>query len=322
VDNSNKVTFFETPEGNLKGHLTISGWNISEAEMTVKFAKLNKNTPHKANISSSHPWRLIQLQNAYNFIKMTLAELDTLILESEVCLIHPENASYVSISKRVRQISEWLTLSRQSLMVPPKSLFPNNILTTTGFHPPLPQELHIDFSVGDAEVIVSVYALYVGMGANANGSEGLGDKLKPASSSASSLPQLLQQATSNGEQKSSSGFLKHKTPTMGNLLNLNPFVIQLPLKSEDDLKTGTSSTQIDGVDGGISLTADHKVIINGVAYRTQQCMIRGCPCTVAVLDQAEVHCIAPRINQTSEMLMNALEILADMADKLVGLSLM
>jgi len=330
ADNVNKLSSFETPEGTLRGHISVSGWSISEAEIQVRFPKWNKNAPHKASISATHPWRLVQLQNAYNFIKMTFVELDALISKSERCLLNPDSVAFPAVSKMVRQVSDWLTQARQSLMIPSKNLFPNNLLTTTGFHPPLPQELHIEFSVCDSEIIVSVYALYIGMGVSLNGSEGTADKSKPSSSSGSNLPLLLQSVggSSSGDNKgvqiSNTGFMKHKTPSVGNLLNLNAFHSQTTAKNEsDDQKATSALPQMEGVDSSsISVTQDHRVIINGTSFRTQQCTIRGAPCWVAVLDQAEVHCIIPRVNSTSELLMNALEVLADTADKLVALSLM
>eukprot|EP00026_Physarum_polycephalum_P007766 Phypoly_transcript_07832.p1 GENE.Phypoly_transcript_07832~~Phypoly_transcript_07832.p1 ORF type:complete len:450 (+),score=54.87 Phypoly_transcript_07832:194-1543(+) len=375
LESTNKLASFDTQEG-LKGFISVGGWSISSAEITAKFPKWNKGVPHKATVSNAHPWRLYQLQNAYNFVKMTLNELNLLIRQCETVqyksqeisspnLNNNSNSNFTSstfnspnsltqqtalaaVNKVVGQVSKWITLARDSLMLPNKSLlFPYSLNNQgfQGFHPPLPQDLHIEFNICNSEIIISVYALYVGSGPlpmydtpSQKGALGVSSPLPHKKSDKGPLSPSPTHSSSTLSAPGSG--MKHKTPSVGNLLNLPTSFNFGSLTSSSHGEK--SQSQLSKVDEGSespgqevndvpsisvnqppsSNTGDHRVTIGGVVYKTYQITQRGQPGWVAVVDQSEVHCIVPRVNHTHSLLTSAINALADIEDKLVALSLL
>lgn len=379
----NRLISFETPEGTLKGFVNVAGWSVSEAEIVVKFPKWNKNVPYKAAISATHPWRLTQLQNAYNSIRATIDELQLLVDECErfrvkaLSNLHPNlilphshtslqlsprssnkppllrtssssalasgsvqppsavGNSLSTVNKIFEQVSRWMSHAKDALMIPSKNLFPNSLFATTGFqgfHPSLPQDLHIEFSVCNSEIIISVYALHIGTGPlpplermpsnpgslNSIGSAAGAGGAKGASAAPEKTP-------TSSQTSSPTNTLRHKTPSVSNLLNLPHSLtgFEKTVKNEDgDANSKKDSEKDSEAPRDLNAQQDYRVSIGGISYKTYQCTFRGGPSWVAVLDQSEVHCIIPRVNNTLALLSNAQDILADTADKLVALSLL
>jgi len=226
--------------------------------------------------------------------------------------------------------------AKDSLMVPSKNLFPHSLFATgfQGFHPSLPQDLHVEFSVCNAEVIISVYALHVGSGPlpsienRSTPSVGTSANTGGGSGSTGNNSPLRVSAPEPGAKPASlspTAGLRHKTPSVSNLLHLPVSLVgfEKSVKNEDgDANKKDSEKDSNDTHGDINVQPDYRVSIGGVSYKTYQCTIRGNSTWVAVLDQAEVHCIIPRINNTLSLLTYTQQLLADTADKLVALSIL
>ncbi|EFA75137.1 hypothetical protein PPL_11211 [Heterostelium album PN500] len=82
----NKSINFETQEGS-RGTLNINGWLVESPELLIKFSKPSKPNynvhVYKTLINKTHPWRIQQIQNSYNYLHLILTELDNLIVFSE-----------------------------------------------------------------------------------------------------------------------------------------------------------------------------------------------------------------------------------------------
>ncbi|EGC29942.1 hypothetical protein DICPUDRAFT_90282 [Dictyostelium purpureum] len=74
---------FETSEGS-RGTINLNGWLIDTTDLYIKTrCRTNNPVVYKDTISKNTPWRLSQIQNAYNHLRFVEAELSSIISFSE-----------------------------------------------------------------------------------------------------------------------------------------------------------------------------------------------------------------------------------------------
>jgi len=76
-----RLTTYESANGQLKGFVALDGCFISEAEVTTRFKTLPR--PFKTQINGNNPWRLLQIQNIVNYLKLSLAYLNEKLFDSK-----------------------------------------------------------------------------------------------------------------------------------------------------------------------------------------------------------------------------------------------
>lgn len=60
----------------LKGRIRIEGWNVVDAELTIKSPNWNKNTSFVTTVTSLNPLKLSELHNCFNFITLARNEIN------------------------------------------------------------------------------------------------------------------------------------------------------------------------------------------------------------------------------------------------------
>jgi hypothetical protein len=164
-----KVIPFESLDKCLKGSVTIEGWHITAADLDISFPKWNKGVSFHTTITSSTPWRLTQLQNAYNFLNLALRELDRITLVPSPSPTPPSSTEtsfndipqqHLKVAYRlIEQISTWIKNAQDQILLPSRTTFLNSLNTRFAFHPQLPKELVVEFGIANKELVISAYLL-------------------------------------------------------------------------------------------------------------------------------------------------------------------
>jgi len=145
---------FMRDEEAFKGHIRIEGWHIVEAELVVKSQKWNKAVPFKTQIHPHTPLKLVQIHNAFNYLKLALSS----VYELELAIRSSDCELLAMISKK---ISESLQFAMQELINQSKNVFPKETLNSTlVFQPPLPPDLVIEFTLKEKKLIATVHCLH------------------------------------------------------------------------------------------------------------------------------------------------------------------
>nr|CAG4646459.1 EOG090X0AKT [Macrothrix elegans] len=147
------ATSTQTSQDQLKCILTITGDSITTADMTLKLHK-HPNVVYHTTIAPESPWRLQQIQDSGNYLRMALNYLVSI----------PEQKEYLTAEEvlyDLDQIFEKLNRSRNTLAIPRKRTIDElmnskNMKTLT---PPLPSDLAVSFYLQAHKLIFAVYHL-------------------------------------------------------------------------------------------------------------------------------------------------------------------
>jgi len=142
--------------------LRLEGWKVTDADITVKSSKWNKQNPFRTCINPLHPLKLPQIQNMYNFVKLCLTVVQE--LENLAMITHEVNNN---INNVLSELCNNLRSSMDEILVPSKYLFPENNSTNVDssasmvFQPPLPEDsLHMECSINNKELVVTCYCFH------------------------------------------------------------------------------------------------------------------------------------------------------------------
>jgi len=142
---------FDQKQKRLAGTFGVSG-HIVTADVNVTMRRLNRGTPIQLGIGQGNrPYLVPELQTASNLCELALEELEEL---------GEEGASMHSAGRVLDTAWDYLRQARDELSLQSKSCFPRSTGPKVGvFSPPLPPELVLEFSVRDAEFVVSAFAI-------------------------------------------------------------------------------------------------------------------------------------------------------------------
>jgi len=136
----------------VKGLINITGDSVIKAELRFKFPKISNN-PIGSFIFEQCPWKLHQLQDVSNHLKMA----HEAISEREVCGGVSQGNHIIQLMGKVMAS---LSNAKNALIVPHKhdlsQLITSNIQV---LNPPTPEELVISFHVNCDKVVLCVYVL-------------------------------------------------------------------------------------------------------------------------------------------------------------------
>jgi hypothetical protein len=152
---------FESQDKILKGSLAVSGWHVTDGEIEINFPKTansKTNTATKTHVNPSEPWKLTQIQNSANFMRLALEELERIDRATEH-YTRMDHFHAVLASKLIGRVSEHIKSASDQLLLPSRTTFLTSLHTQFTFKPPLPRELVLEFSVAHKMVLVSSYLL-------------------------------------------------------------------------------------------------------------------------------------------------------------------
>jgi len=147
------ATSTQTSHDQLKCILTITGDSITAADMTLKLHK-HPNVVYHTTIAADSPWRLQQIQDSGNYLRMALAGLASV----------PDELEYLSAEEVLADLDlilDKINRSRNTLAVPRKRTIDElmnskNMKTLT---PCLPSDLAVSFYLQSHKLIFAVYHL-------------------------------------------------------------------------------------------------------------------------------------------------------------------
>eukprot|EP00794_Sanderia_malayensis_P013766 gene13766-15207_t len=146
----------------VKGLISIAGDSVIKADLKFKIPKLSNGT-FGTFIFEHFPWKLQQLQDANNHLRMALDEVN----EREVCGVF---RSGQEVDELVECIMSSLSKGKSLLLVPPK--IPLSQLISSGvqrvLNPPVPDEVLVNFHVNCDKLVFCVYVLNSLTGAPSN----------------------------------------------------------------------------------------------------------------------------------------------------------
>ena len=155
----------ESTDGIFKGQMRIEGFNIAESELVVKSNKWNKGTQYKTTVNPLNPFKITQLNNAFNYLKQTIIHLNE-------CQHYVDNMNSIkddvtkitNILKYVDLMEDCLKLSMDQLLLPSTNSFPRNLTMVyqpvLAFQPPLPLDLIIDITIQNKLLLLNCYCLH------------------------------------------------------------------------------------------------------------------------------------------------------------------
>nr|SVE75923.1 EOG090X0AKT [Daphnia hispanica] len=147
------ATSTQTSQDQLKCILTITGDSITSADMTLKLHK-HPNVVYHATIAAESPWRLQQIQDSGNYLRMALSSLSLI----------PDQLEYLSAEEVLNDLDLVLgkvNRARSTLAIPRKRTIDElmnskNMKTLT---PALPSDLAVSFYLQAHKLIFAVYHL-------------------------------------------------------------------------------------------------------------------------------------------------------------------
>jgi len=149
----------------IKGNLRLEGWSITTADFSFQSQKWNKNQPFRTQITVGSPLRLSQIHNAFNHLKVCLNYLQEIEAQSGA-LDTTLNAVMQNLNKLVEQAAYSIKLARDEILLPNRNLFPQTTFASihstqpTVFQPSLPQDLVVELSVNNRQLVISVFFLH------------------------------------------------------------------------------------------------------------------------------------------------------------------
>nr|CAG4636390.1 EOG090X0AKT [Eubosmina coregoni]SVE69966.1 EOG090X0AKT [Eubosmina coregoni] len=147
------ATSTQTSQDQLKCILTITGDSITAADMTLKLHK-HPNVVYHTMIAADSPWRLQQIQDSGNYLRMALCSLVSI----------PENLEYVSADEVLTDLDrvlEKICRARNTLAIPRKRTIDElmNSKNMKTLSPALPSDLAVSFYLQAHKLIFAVYHL-------------------------------------------------------------------------------------------------------------------------------------------------------------------
>nr|SVE76551.1 EOG090X0AKT [Daphnia longispina] len=147
------ATSTQTSQDQLKCILTITGDSITSADMTLKLHK-HPNVVYHTTIAAESPWRLQQIQDSGNYLRMALSSLSLI----------PDQLQYLSAEEVLNDLDLILgkvNRARSTLAIPRKRTIDElmnskNMKTLT---PSLPSDLAVSFYLQAHKLIFAVYHL-------------------------------------------------------------------------------------------------------------------------------------------------------------------
>nr|CAG4649555.1 EOG090X0AKT [Scapholeberis mucronata]SVE93784.1 EOG090X0AKT [Scapholeberis mucronata] len=147
------ATSTQTSQDQLKCILTITGDSITSADMTLKLHK-HPNVVYHTTISAESPWRLQQIQDSGNYLRMAISSLALI----------PDQLEYVLAEEVLNDIDiilNKINRARSTLAIPRKRTIDElmnskNMKTLT---PSLPSDLAVSFYLQAHKLIFAVYHL-------------------------------------------------------------------------------------------------------------------------------------------------------------------
>nr|CAG4640245.1 EOG090X0AKT [Daphnia pulex]SVE85036.1 EOG090X0AKT [Daphnia pulex] len=147
------ATSTQTSQDQLKCILTITGDSITSADMTLKLHK-HPNVVYHTTIAAESPWRLQQIQDSGNYLRMALSSLSLI----------PDQLQYLSAEEVLNDLDSVLgkvNSARSTLAIPRKRTIDElmnskNMKTLT---PSLPSDLAVSFYLQAHKLIFAVYHL-------------------------------------------------------------------------------------------------------------------------------------------------------------------
>jgi len=148
-----RVVNFKSSNELLSGLLVIEGWNITEAEINMKF-NTNKNLPPIKTSISNNPLRLEQIQSIFYYCNEALEQFD------DILSAYPPEEIDLNISNRILDIVlNKLRAAKDQLLKPNNVSFESNLQNRKIFKPSLPSDVIIDFKIKKNSAIILTTAL-------------------------------------------------------------------------------------------------------------------------------------------------------------------
>jgi len=137
----------------VRGLISVTGDSVVKADLKFKIPKLSNGT-FSTYIYDQFPWKLQQLQDAYNHLIMALEE----VVEREACGVF---TSGKEVEHLMDDILSSLSRGKSLLLIPPK--IPLSQLLSSGsqrvLNPPLPDEVLVNFHVNCDKLVFCAYVL-------------------------------------------------------------------------------------------------------------------------------------------------------------------
>lgn len=144
-----RLTTFEGASGALKGLVVIDGCFITEAEITTRFKTLPRGSV-KTQINRNNPWRLIQIQNIINYLKLSLACLEERLFDFEKKALRPE-LTPTDVYQIVTTLKGYVRTSIDNLISPVDSIEQDIQV----FSPKIPDDLTINIVIKDNALLIT-----------------------------------------------------------------------------------------------------------------------------------------------------------------------
>jgi len=151
-----RILQFKSADGSMTGFLVIEGFNISEAEINVKFQKWNKGNAQKSSIKSNNPFRLSQLYNLVKFLELAVSDIDGVFEEFGPSF---DTLNLFAARQILATLSQRIIKAQDQLIFPTKTKLPKNIPPQNRFQPSAPKELVIEFEIVNKEIQILAYII-------------------------------------------------------------------------------------------------------------------------------------------------------------------
>nr|CAG4648118.1 EOG090X0AKT [Moina brachiata]SVE93168.1 EOG090X0AKT [Moina brachiata] len=147
------ATSTQTSQDQLKCILTITGESITTADMTLKLHK-HPNVVYHTTISQDSPWKLQQIQDSANYLRMALSHL-SVIPKPPNCTTAQE------VLYNLDCILDKVNRARNTIAIPRKRTIDKlmNSKNMKTLNPPLPSDLAVSFYLQAHKLIFAVYHL-------------------------------------------------------------------------------------------------------------------------------------------------------------------
>ncbi|XP_014787239.1 protein rogdi [Octopus bimaculoides] len=138
----------------IKCVLTLFGDNITEADINFKHKQGNHHSLFKTSIHQSLPWKLQQIQDAYNHLK-----------SAAYCISLKENYAFKSVREVtlfIDEVMESIKKGRTCLTFPRRKSVEEllNNQNMQVFHPAVPNTVALSFYIHTSKLILALYQIH------------------------------------------------------------------------------------------------------------------------------------------------------------------
>ncbi|CAG0923009.1 unnamed protein product [Notodromas monacha] len=138
----------------LKCIVTVCGENVVQADLTLKISRLHNNPVIHTQVVPDAPWKLQQIQDASNHVKLAIMHLENIDIDQMLWSGEEVSSVFSNIMASLKQ-------GRTALVIPKKRTIEEllNSKNVKSLVPPLPGDVAVSFYLQSHKLVVAGYHL-------------------------------------------------------------------------------------------------------------------------------------------------------------------